>query len=780
MARVVKTRVEIEGRIEEETVVIEGEEPEPWAEAREFKVVGKPVNRVDGRERVTGSARYTYDIRPAGMLSAAVLRSPHPHARIISVNTTKAEAVPGVRAILSSNNAPEIKWYSGVGKLFDTTLRFAGEEVAAIAADDLDTARDALKLIEVEYEVLPFVADIEEAARPGAVQLHPKGNVLKGDDGREGDLYKRGDVAEGLKQADVIVEGTFRTSTQLHNSWETHGSVAMWEGEDLTIWESTQYIYGVRSRVADALGIPAGRVHVICEYMGGGFGSKGQTLKQPVIAALLSKMTGRPVKLMLSRHEESLLTGNRGETVQKYKIGAKRDGTLVAIDLEAMYGLGAFGTWAGPVEGPAKELYKCPNVRTLNLGVRTNFGSHAAFRAPGFVEGTFGFESALDDLCDKLEIDPVHFRRLNYIDKDQTSPQGYSSKHLLECYDKVLELSGRDPSAPLPRRGELGGQAQWKNGVGIASQTWSGGGGPPAHAYVRVNPDGSIEVLAGTQDIGTGTKTALTQIAAEELGVPLESVRFRAGDTQKGPYGPASWGSITTPSMGPAVRTAAADAKKQLLDIASFFMEVPASSLVLADGTITIEGRPESARPLQSILDEIGDYMVTGKGFRGPNPTESIRTWGAQLAEVEVNIETGQVRVLKVFAVHDVGRVINPKGLGSQFYGGILQSMGFGLTEGRVVDKATGQVLNPDLEEYKLPTIADAPQMVVAGIDRADLLANHVGAKGAGEPPIIPTAAAIGNAIFNATGARVRHLPVTPKRMLEALQESFTNGRRDG
>jgi xanthine dehydrogenase YagR molybdenum-binding subunit len=777
MVKVIKTKVEIEGRIHEETVVVDGEEPAPWEDDREFSVVGKPVNRIDAPERVTGAAKYTYDVHPAGMLQAAVLRSPHPHARIFRVDTSRAEALPGVRAVLSSANAPQIEWHSGVSRLFDTTLRFAGEEVAAVAADDLDTARDALKLVEVEYELLPFVTDMEEAARPGAVQVHPKGNVLKSGNGGEGELYRRGDVNAALKSADVVVEGTFRTSTQLHSSLEPHGSVAEWRGDELTIWESTQYIFGVRSRVAGALDLPLSKVRVICEYMGGGFGSKGQTLKQPVIAALLAKMSGRPVKLMLSRHEEQLMTGNRGETIQKYRVAANKDGTLVAIDLEAMYNLGAYGTWAGPVDGPSKELYKCPNVRTLMLGVRTNLGSHAAFRAPGYVEGTFGLESLLDDLCDRLGIDPLEFRGKNHAPDDQTSTQGYSSKHLLECYDKVMEMSNLPVAGPLPRKGAGGGRGPWRRGTGMASQTWGGGGGPPAHAMVRVNPDGSVEVLAGTQDIGTGTKTALVQIAAEELGVPLESIRFQAGDTQKGPFAPASWGSITTPSMGPAVRVAAADARQQLLEIASSFMEVPASSLSIAEGMISVEGRPEGNRSLKDILDEIGDYMVTGKGFRGPNPTSAVKTWGAQVAEVEVNVETGQVRVIKIAAAHDVGRIVNPKGLASQFYGGLLQGMGFGLTEKRVVDAATGQVLNADLEEYKIPTMADTPQMLVAGLGKPDTVANHIGSKGAGEPPIIPTAGAIANAIFNATGARVRTLPITPRVVLEALQEAAASGK---
>jgi xanthine dehydrogenase YagR molybdenum-binding subunit len=768
LTRVIKTKVEIEGRIHEETVVIEEEEPAPWQEGREFQVVGKGVSRIDARERVTGSARYTYDVVLPGMLHAAVLRSPHAHARLLSIDTSRAESLPGVRAVLTRHNAPDIRWY-GIGKLLDSTLRFVGEEVAVVAADDLDTAREALRLIDAQYEVLPALFDLQEASRPGATQIHPNGNVLKSD-GREGELYSRGDLAKGFKQADLVVEGTFSTSTQLHNSFETHGSVASWEGDELTIWESTQYIFGVRDRVALALDIPLSRVRVICDYMGGGFGSKGQTLKQPVFCALLARMTGRPVKLMLTRQEENTLSGNRGATVQKIKIGARKDGTLTAIDLEATYGVGAYGNWAGSVGGPAQELYKCPNVRTLVLGVRTNTGSHSAFRAPGYVEGTFPLESLIDELCDRLRLDPLDFRKRNHAPSDQVTRQSYTTKHLLESYDRALELLGMDRDAALPKRGTLAARGPWRRGLGMASQTWGGGGGPPAHATVRVNSDATIEVACGMQDIGTGTKTALAQIAAEELGVPLDSIRFRLGDTQKAPYGPASWGSITTPSAGPAVRMAAADVRRQLLEIASYFMELPANYLTLQDGFVTVEGQKKGRRPLKSILDEIGDYMVTGKGYRGPNPPQQVKTWGAQIAEVEVNIDTGQVRVIRLAAVHDVGRVINPRGLNSQFYGGILQGMGFGLTEERVVDPLTGHVLNTGLDDYHLPTIADTPDMLVEAVGKADTLANHIGVKGAGEPPIIPTAAAIANAIYNATGVRVYSLPVTPRRMLEALR----------
>ena len=770
MVRVVKTRVEIEGRIHEETVVVERDEPQAWEAGHEMKVVGQPLSRVDGRERVTGAAKYTYDMHPPGTLQCAVLRSPHPHARILSVDTSAAEKLPGVRAVLSLNNAPGISWYGGNSRLFDNVVRFVGEEVVAVAADDMDTARDALKLVKVEYEPLPFTTDLQEAVKPGAPQIHPEGNVLKQADGSEGDLYSRGDVQAGFKQADVTVERTYSTPTALHNSFETHGALAMWEGEELVLWESTQGIFGVRSRVATCLNMPVSKVRVISEYVGGGFGSKGGTGKYSIIAALLARATGRPVKLMLNRHEENLLAGNRGATVQKIRIGAKKDGTLVALDLEALYGMGAYGAWAGSVDGPARELYTCPNVRTHVVGVRVNLGTHASFRAPGFVEGTFALECAVDELCDKLGIDPLEFRRKNYAEKDPTSGLEYTAKGLMECYEQAFDLAGLEKEN-LPARGSLPQEGPWRRGVGLASQIWSGGGGPPAHAYVRINPDGTVEVMAGTQDIGTGTKTSLSQIVAEELGVPMDAIRFRLGDTQKGPFNPTSWGSMTVPSVGPAVRSAAADAREQILEIASSFMEVPAKRLVLADGAITIEGREESRRGLAELLSEIGEYMITGKGFRGPNPTSVLRTWGAQLAHVAVNVETGEVRLERIVAVHDVGRVLNPKGLASQFYGGILQGMGYGLTEERVVDERTGIVLNGNLQDYKVPTLADTPEMIVKGLDKADTVANHVGSRGAGEPPIIPTAAAIANAVYNAVGVRIGDLPITRRRMLEELKK---------
>ncbi len=771
MVRVVRSRVEVEGRVHEETVIVEGEEPQPWEENAPLRTVGQATPRVDGRERVSGTARYTYDVQLPGMIYAAVLRSPHPHARITRIDTGAAQALPGVRAVLTHENAPPINWYGKASKLFDPTLRHVGEEVAAVAADSLDIARAALALIVVEYETLPYVLDPEAAMQPDAPQVHPDGNVLM-DDGAPGDRYSRGDLAHGLKDADVVVEGTWRTSAQMHNSLETHGAVAAWEGDNLTVYESTQYLYGVRSRVAGALGIPQNKVHVIENYMGGGFGSKLGTRKQTVIAALLARAAGRPVHLMLDRREENLVTGHRSPSIQRIKIGARRDGTLTAIQLDGICQIGAYGAWAPALAGPFKELYACPNVQTSVIGVRTNTDSMVAFRAPGYVEGTVGLEGALDELAKQLGMDPLELRLKNYSETNPTGGPDYTSKHLRTCYERgaaMFDWAGRRAQTAADRTANPG--SHLRRGVGLASQVWGGGGGPPTQALVRLNSDGTVDVYSGTQDIGTGTRTVMAQIAAEALGFALDQVRMHLGDTVSSPYATLSGGSSTVPSVGPAVRMAAEEARQQLLQIAATFMDTSSDKLDIRDGYVVRQNDPDRKMALQDVFDEMGDYQIIGKGFRGPNPNAPINTWGAQFCEVEVDTITGRVRVVRVVAVHDIGRAINPLTLRSQFEGGILQGLGLALTEERIIDPQTGIPLNPDLEGYKLPTIADLPQIDVAWIGTPDTAANHIGAKGAGEPPIIPTAAAIANAVADSLGTRLYTLPLTPARVLTAWHE---------
>ena len=815
MPRLVRTRFEFEGRVHERWVVVEEDPAGPLPEAGPLRYIGRPQPRVDGGEKVTGRARYTHDVRLPGMVHAVVVRSPYPHARIRAIRTGRVLALPGVLAVLTHENCPPIRWGREGDLLLEPVVRYHGDEVAVVAARDEETARAAAAALEIDYEPLPFVVDLEEAMKPDAPPVRPQGNVRWDRASR----YSRGDVEAGLREADVVVEGTFRTPTQLHNCLETHGSVVDWQGDRVTIYDSTQHIFGVRDRFAELFGLPVHRVRVIKEYMGGGFGSKNGLQKCTVLAGILSRQLGRPVRCVLDREAENLAAGNRHSTLQRLRIGARRDGRLTAIDLEAYAAVGVMGS-PGAIGGPARQLYACPNVRTVEVPVHTHTGPASAFRAPGYVEGTVALEVLLDELAARLGIDPLELRLRNYTEVDPTSGRPYSTKGLRRAYLMGAEASGwaekrrrgglvvEEPrgaagdgraaagggpaaddggSAPAPAAsgaagapvppGTGGGPAEAGKGprlrgIGMASQIWGGAGGPPAQAEVRIHPDGTVTVVTASQDIGTGTRTVLAQIAAEELRVPIERVRVLLGDTDGGPYAPISAGSMTVPSVGPAVRSAAADAARQILELAGSVLEADPRDLELVPpGRVQVQGAPERGVDLAELGKILGHYVITGRGSRGPNPEEyAIHTFGAQFAEVEVDPATGEVRVLDLWAVHDIGRVLNPLTAAAQMEGGMIQGLGFALLEERVLDPVSGRVLNANLEDYRVPTVADIPRLHVAFTDEPDPHGNNLGVKGAGEPPIIPTAAAIANAFFHATGIPVRELPLTRRRVLELLR----------
>lgn len=748
---------------DEEYEVTETASVAVWDAGTSFSVVGRRFPRLEGVAKVTGQARYSYDVRLPGQLYAAVLRSPLPHATIRTIDTSRAEALPGVHAVLSFANAPEIEWYED-GKLFDRTVRFVGDEVAAVAADSLDIAVDALGLITVEYQALPFAVDLEAALAPGAPRLRKDGNISG-----EPQEYERGDVAAGFGQADVVVERTYTTQTALHNCLEPHGCTAVWEGEQLTLWSSTQSIWTVREEVAEKLHLPEHRVRVIKQFMGGGFGSKQVSWKHDVIAALLARQSGRPVQLMLDRGSENVAAGNRNATRQRVRIGARRDGTLTAIEARLDLETGAYqvGGEASDVAGTYQTLYACPNVRTYQQGVYTNMGPAVAFRAPGHVEATWALEQAIDELARSLGLDPLELRLRNYTERDQSEDKPDSSPQALRrCYERASEEFGwgeqRD-TQPAERR--------VRRGVGIAAHDWPGGNGqPPGYATLKLNADGTAEVQTGTQDIGTGTRTSLAQIAAEELGLPMEHVALHLGDTASGLYSPASAGSTTQATIGPAVREAAAEVRRQLLQAAAPMLEEPPQRLMVRDGTVVVVDDPHRSIPVAEVCGRIAPHMIAGRGVCGPTPEDvAVRTFGVQCAEVEVDLDSGEVTVLRIVAAHDCGRIINPATVDSQIIGGVMQGLGYALTEERVVDARSGIVLNANLEEYKVPTMADLPAITHAQVDLPDPQANVLGAKGIGEPPIIPTAPAIANAIFDATGIRIVDAPVSRQRLVAAL-----------
>jgi len=738
VARLIRTEKEVEGRYTEQWIVVEEDVLEQWP-AGPRGIVGRPARRVDGHERARGQATYTADVSLPGMLHAAVLRSPHARARVKKLDLTKARETPWVRGAIGPEDC----------HVLEREPSFQGAPVAAVAAESAERAREALDLIVVEWEVLEPLLDPDEAVRRESFTDEPR-------------QYARGDVERGLAEADSVVEGEYRTQTVLHNALETHQSVCRWEGDTLEVYTSTQYIWGIRDEVAEALSLPPDKVRVVCNFMGGGFGAKNSPGDYTFIAIALAGQTGAAVRCALTRREENLASGNRNSTIQRLVAGARSDGTLTALSGEYVNAIGWDG-FSGPTYGPMEMLYDCENVRTQTFGAKLNTPPNAAFRAPGFVEGTFGLECILDELAAKLDLDPLELRRRNYADHDLVEGRPFSSKNLLDCY--------RLAEPHWARREEVRARSDdvWKRGVGLASQVWYGGGGPPSYAWIRVGSDGRATVVTAMQDIGTGTRTAMAQIAAEELGVPLNQVRVELGDSARGPFASISAGSSTTPSMGPAVRAAAADAKRQLIEIAAQRYHLEERVLDLKDGqVISADG---GSWPLEEVTGLLEDAQILGKGARGPNPTGMrVLTFGVQVAEVAVDVETGEVRVERIAAIHDVGRIINPLGAKSQVEGGIIQGLGHTLSEERLLDPQSGGTLTQTLDSYKLPTIADVPEIVCEFVDKPDEHLTNLGSKGLGEPPIIPTAAAIANAIRDATGADIHSLPITREEMLRALR----------
>ncbi len=768
--RIITTHLEFEGRVSEQHVVLEGEEPPVWGPDAELHVVGKPTARVDGRERVTGAAEYSYDVQLPGMLIAVGLRARHAHARVARVDTSRAEAMPGVRAILHRFNTGQLVHPANKQPIFPAEALFQGELVALVVAERRAQAQDALDAITVEYEPLPFVVDPESARRPDAPRVSTERETNMATD-ESPETYERGDVAQGLAEAEVVVDVRVETPTALHNSMETHGGVAQWDGRTLTMWSSTQDVYGARRQVANLLGLHQNQVRIIKQYMGGGFGSKFGAHTSGLLAAYAAYTLSRPVKYMQSRQEENLAAGNRSASIQTYRLGAKRDGTLTAIDQHAVANVGALGSWFPPIAWPAKELYQCQNVRTVGEPVRTNLGTFASFRAPGVVEGMTGLEIAMDRLAEALGMDPLELRRKNFAPRYQVLDRPYAAKTLLEAYRLGAERIGWETRDAEERRYPRGRASTVRRGVGMAGQIWGGDGGPPAQAIAKLLPDGTAVILTGTQDIGTGTRTVLAQIAAEELGLPLEHVRVELGDTEFGIYSPPSGGSMTLASVGPAVRMAAVEARKELLEVIGHLSEAPTDALELRDGEVYSRETGKSMGSVGSFLEQLDGHEITARGMRGPNADDvTLRTFGAQFAEVEVDIGTGAVRVLRIVAAHDCGRIVNPLTYSSQIEGGIIQGLGMALMEQRVVDPRMGTVLNPSLENYKVPTIRDIPDIEIIMVGEPNTRANTLGALGAGEPPIIPTPGAIANAVAHAIGRPVDALPLTPDRVLDLLR----------
>lgn len=732
MARRATLKLGFAGDVRDVTVVIPDGEPIPWQWGEQFSVLRKETPRVDGPLKTTGAARYSYDIRLPGMLYGAILRSPYAHAMVSGVDLSGAQRHSGVIAAL---------------RIEDSEVRFAGQEVAAVAALSPEIANQALSHIKVAYAPLPFVVDMDKAMAAGAPRVFGSlSNAAKPH------VFSQGDVARGFSEAAAVHEALYTTPVQTHVSLETHGAVASWSGDQLTVWCSSQGVFTVRDDLAVLFDLPPERVRVITEYLGGGFGSKFGAGAEVVIAARLARMVGAPVKLMLPRAAEHVATGNRPSSAQRVKLGANGEGKLVAIELIS-HGSGGIGGGAG-ASGPYRSVYPCANVRSEERDVYLNSGPSSPMRAPGWVQGLFALELAVDELAHKLKIDRLEFRRRNNDNPVRAAEFELGARRFGWTEKSAVAESARS--------------RHLRRGIAVASGAWHslGGSGPEALAIAR--RDGRFEVRVGTQDIGTGTRTVLAMVAAEELGVPLSAVTAQIGDTRF-PFSVPSGGSSTCPSDSPAIRQAAAHLKQKLFRIAAPMLDAEQGDLEARDGAIRVRFEPARAVAMSEVCRHIPGDSISAEGERVPN-YQGYRSdqAGCQFAEVEVDIETGVVRVLKVVAVHDSGLIIDPLTARSQVNGGVIMGVGFALFEDRRLDPQTGLMVNPTMDDYKLPGPLDTPDIEVTFVEVANGVTN-TGVLGLGEAAHVCSTAAIGCAVYDAIGVPVRDLPITPDRVLAAL-----------
>ncbi len=719
----------------------------PGTTLSHLDTVGHPTVRIDALERVTGKAVYSRDVSLPGMLYAAVLRSPHPHARIRRIDSSKAAAMPGVKAILTHENC-NVVWGAGsiaggvqyndqIKKItkqrryaFNNPVRFVGEPVAAVAAIDRHVAEEALRHIVVEYEALPFVLDPEEAMKPDAVQLWPEGNLsLNAQNEAQPMIQRRGDIEEGLRASDHVFEERF-TTTLVHNAqMEPRSCVAAWDGDRLTVYTPTGGIANCRNDMSRDLGIPIEKVRVVCQYMGGNFGNKNQNQDADLIAAMLAKQAGAPVKLELSRKEDYIGVHGRWPTTQYFKVGVDREGVLKAIQFRGYSGMGGYRKNSGGIAG--MDAFQCPNIEEIVYPVYTNRTVSANFRGPEFPQGYFGFQSMMDDVAYKMKIDPVEFALKNRTRKANDRAE-FTNYTLDECIRRGAEaFEWKKRWRPQP-----GSDSEpLKRGAGMAFMVFRAGLGR-SNAVLRVDSKGQYFLHVGVTDVGGGAKTTMGLIAAEALGVPLSKVKVVWGDTDRCPYSVGESGSRTTIQTGYAVVEAARDLKSHIaekgLPRGSDFLTASASPSPTVDG---------------------------GKVRQG---------FGAHFVEVEVDTEVGRVRILKYLAVHDCGRIMNPLTAEGQIKGAATMGISMALHEDLLYDKKSGQPLTPGYYGARVATHRDAPQIDVIFIESDDGYGPY-GAKSIGESGKVPAVAAVANAIFNATGKRMKDLPISRDRILGAL-----------
>lgn len=748
-----------------------------------YSVIGKSIPQIDAREQALGLTEFVSDIKLPGMLHGRIVRSPYPHARILNIDISKAKSLPGVKAVATAEDTPKIPFGP---RTEDWTImavdkvRFIGDEVAGVAAVDEDIAEEALDLIRVEYEELPAVFDPLEAMKPGAPLIHAKErNILS-----EFNLT-RGDVDQAFSESDFVHSAHYYTNQVYQAYLEPMACVVQPDiSGKLTFYLATQVPSMTRLSYAKALGLPLEKVRVVVPHYGGAFGGKQET-NLHLVAAVLSQKTGRPIRMVNPREEDFVAGNPRVPMYIDLKLGAKKDGTLTAKEASVIGAAGGRGVYSMVIVATAcyrvDSLYHFQNLKTRGVTVYTNTIPTGCFRGFGNAQMTFALESSMDMIAETIGMDPAELRIKNGIKTGEVSIHGWKigSSGLEECIRKATDVSDWK---------EKRGQKRFAKGIGLAccnhvsgnrafAREFDGGAG-----IVRVGREGRVMVYHGESEMGQGQRTIFAQIVAEELGISVDQIEVARVDTDISPFGLGSFATRGTVFGGNGVKAAAAEAKRQIFDLAAEMLEANPSDLEAKQGKIYVKGAPEKNISFQKVAENSlykrGGAPIVGTGFWVPNTVlpDPVTKYGniapaypfaCQIAEVEVDTETGQVNMLNFVAAHDVGRAINPQTTEGQIHGGVAQGIGWALMENMVTDK--GKVLNPNFRDYVIPGPLDLPPIQSILVEPVDPN-GPFGAKGIGEPALNPAPAAVANAIYNAVGVRITELPISPEKILKALK----------
>jgi xanthine dehydrogenase YagR molybdenum-binding subunit len=733
------------------------------------EIVGKGIDRVDARLKVTGKATYAAEVSVAHVAHGVIVGSAVAKGKIVSIVTTAAEKAPGVLAVLTHLNAPRLPGAKKVGPvdrvlqlLQDDAVLYADQPVALVVAETLEDAQYAASLVEVRFAAETPRSELE-ASIGDAYEPKAAGPSGKPDSAR-------GDVDAAFEHATARVDATYTTPIENHNPMEPNATIAVWQGDDrLTLYDATQGIFGVRKRIAVIFDLPPEHVRVVNHFVGGGFGCKGSPWSHVALATMASKVIGRAVKIVLTRQQMFSLVGHRPKTVQRVALAADASGKLLGIRHEVISETSTFDEFVEPSAVQTRMLYACPNVVTSHRLVRIDIGTPTFQRAPGESTGTYALESAMDELSYALKIDPVALRLKNYAETSPEDGRPWSSKSLRACYAEGAARFGWSRRNPRPRSMQDGRSLV---GWGMATATYPAKQSPSS-AIARVRVDGTVLVQAGTQDIGTGTYTIMTQIAADALAMPLERVRFELGDTTF-PETPGSGGSQTASSTGSAVKMAGLELRRRLVqasvsDAASPLHGLDVGAVDAADGSLVSKSDRTRRDPYADIVTRSGRAEISAEVHteeKVDRKKYATHSFGADFVEVRVDEDLGEVRVARIVAAFAAGKILNAKTARSQFIGGLVWGIGLALEERTVRDPRTARIVTRDLADYHVPVNADVPEIDVLSIDEHDPYVNEVGAKGVGEIGITGIGAAIANAVYHATGRRIRDLPITLDKLL--------------